>query len=333
MQLESVRQIKAEVSDEIVRAAAGNAPLSTLFASSEPPSLGLGLAAKPGGGFLLAVRTDSPVVAERMRLRAKGEAHVRFVQPRAIPPVWEPPAASAMAGAAPHSPAWLQSRRRPLEAGLQVGIRGVGFVGTLGAIVRDALGVYGLSNSHVVADGGSTPLGTLIGQPFGSLPEEWIGALARFGPYSRQTPNIVDWGLVRLAKIEVAGAYNGALGDNVRGARETSPGDLGARVMKVGRTNGVQHGVISAVEIDGLTVDFGNHGLLRWNDQLEVTSLDGSPEPFSRAGDSGSAILDTAGRMVALLFAGGRDSTGRDRTFANRANSVLDAAGVELVVA
>ncbi len=78
--------------------------------------------------------------------------------------------------------------------------------------------------------------------------------------------------------------------------------------------------------IDGLPVGY-DRGVLRFSDQVEIT---GPGEDFSAPGDSGSLIVTGEGQAVALLFAGGRDSTGADRTYGNYITNCLQALGVTL---
>lgn len=333
MRLDSVRSLKAEISAEVV-ASAETPEMATLFASSPPPmpaGVALGVAAGDHpGDFKLAIRTEMPELAAKYAERAGGEVDVKIVRVSAIPPVWTPPDADSFADDPLHSPGWLQKRQRPLQAGLQINIAGANFVGTLGGVVKDRDGVlYALTNSHVAADMGRTPLGTLIGQPFGS-PGNYIGSLAKFIPFSLSTPNKVDCALVRLAATEVAGTTNGAIGGNVRGARHTSADDLHIEAFKIGRTTGRRGGRLVATDIDGLSVNMGDLGIVRFDDQLEFSG--GDVTDFSAAGDSGSWILDGAGLFISLLFAGGT-SNGVDVTFGNRADNVLDALGVETVAA
>jgi hypothetical protein len=57
----------------------------------------------------------------------------------------------------------------------------------------------------------------------------------------------------------------------------------------------------------------------------------GAASDFSAAGDSGSGIVErVTGDALGLLYAGGRDSSGEDRTYANRLTTVLSLLGVTL---
>ncbi len=317
MNLDSVRSFKQAVSEEVVQAqvAMSGEPAAarSFFAATEPPmpeGMGLGVASDGTGGYRLAIRTNDPAAGAAMAARVNGEADLRILTVRARPTALE-----------------LQKRVRPLEPGAQVNIKGANFVGTLGAFVSDARGTYALSNSHVFADMGRTPVGTPIGQPFGD-PADLVGVLDRFIPYSMVSPNLVDCALMRLDKTTALTRWNAALGDNIKGARILQPSDLGTTVTKIGRTTGVRTGNIVAVEVDGLPVDMGGQ-IVRFSDQVEISG--GPTTDFSAAGDSGSLILDKDGWAVALLFAGGSDGT-QDLTFGNYLTNVLAALGVELAI-
>ncbi len=314
MKLDSVRAFKALVSDEAAQEAHATAQGANLFASSDdlpspmPEGLALGVAKRSDGEHVVAIRTSDPILAAVMADRAHGEADVRILTVRA-------------------RASRLQGRVRPLEPGAQVNISGANFVGTLGAIVRDAAGnLYALSNSHVLADVGRTPVGTAIGQPFGD-DADLIGVLTRSVPLSKATANLVDCAIARLNGTTVLPRFNAGLLGDIQGVRPAGPEDLGVEVVKIGRTTDVRRGKVTAVEIDGLGVDYGDAGVLRFNDQIEVSG--GAATDFSAGGDSGSLIVRADGFAIALLFAGGFDGT-EDRTFGNRIENVLAALGVEL---
>jgi hypothetical protein len=105
----------------------------------------------------------------------------------------------------------------------------------------------------------------------------------------------------------------------------------GVAVAKVGRTTGHTTGAVTAVELDGVTVDYGRGDLFTFDDCLEI---EGDSGAFSQGGDSGSLVYlrDTA-EVVGLLFAGsstgGADGAGL--TFCNPAALALRTAGVTLL--
>ena len=316
MKLDSVRALKAELSAEVI-AAAGDTPEAYSFYAATPAPMPQGVAlgvaqsvtATANDEYVLAIRTSDPAAADAIKARAAGEANVRLLTVTKRT-----------------TPGYFQGTRRPLEPGLQVGMASKNFVGTLGCFVRDADGtLYALSNSHVLADEGRASPGHVFGQPFGTSP---VGVLARFIPFSTVAPNLVDCALGRLDKTQALVGFDAALGTiPLYGTKRVTADLLGADVWKVGRTTGARKGKVTTVEIDGLPVGYDS-GVLHFNDQLEVSG--GPATDFSAAGDSGSLIVLPTGYAIALLFAGGRDSTGEDFTYGNYLSNVLNALGVSL---
>ncbi|HUF10353.1 MAG TPA: hypothetical protein VMO47_13620 [Rhodothermales bacterium] len=264
-------------------------------------------------------------VAEHLVVAAHGEADVRIV------PVVRKRAPT---------PAWFRRRRRPLEAGVSVGHFRI-TAGTLGFVVEDQHSFYMLSNNHVLADVNSGEPGDPCLQP-GPLdlrarrkpePKTVIGVLDRFVPISFQRANVVDCAVAEiLPDIEFFPGWTEALPGIVKGVKEVTFDDLRRPVSKAGRTTGVRHGVISQVNVDRLRVDMGDETprIALFSDQVEI---EGTDQPFSDGGDSGSLIVDTAGYARALLFAGGPEAhTGRDLTYANQLHIVLQKLGVQLVL-
>jgi len=109
-----------------------------------------------------------------------------------------------------------------------------------------------------------------------------------------------------------------------------APLDIGDNVSKVGRTTGLTHGRVTAIELDNVVVgyDIGN---LRFDGQIEI---EGAGEgAFSQGGDSGSLIVNAERKAVALLFAGGDQggSNGRGLTYGNPIDKVFDSLEVDLL--
>ncbi|MBX3746924.1 MAG: hypothetical protein KF833_16560 [Verrucomicrobiae bacterium] len=130
--------------------------------------------------------------------------------------------------------------------------------------------------------------------------------------------------------IEVKPAHLKGLG------RLTGVGDVfldeGTVVAKVGRTTGLTRGRVTAFELDNIRVAFGI-GELRFDNQIEI---EGAEEgSFSEGGDSGSLIVGSDLRAVALLFAGSDQggANGQGLTYANPIHAVLQALKVELALA
>ena len=105
----------------------------------------------------------------------------------------------------------------------------------------------------------------------------------------------------------------------------------GVAVAKTGRTTGHTTGTVTAVELDGVTVDYGRGQLLSFDDCLEV---EGDGRSFSDGGDSGSLVYAVDGlSALGLLFAGSTTggSGGTGLTYCNGAALALRTVGVTLL--
>jgi len=209
--------------------------------------------------------------------------------------------------------------------------------GTLGGFVRDREGVYVLSNNHVLANSNKAKPDDPIMAPGrsdlkGQKPRV-IGHLVRWLELREHTPGALDAAIARLSRgIRYRPAF-------VPGVGRMNPTPIDDRfavhsVFKYGRTTKLTHGVVSAFEIDDIVVNYGTPQQPHWlqfNNQLEFVSSRAG-EAFSQGGDSGSVIYDNDSRRpYALLFAGGGDAGGRDRTLAHFLPDVLEALGVEML--
>lgn len=314
MRLSSVRAFKQEA--EAIASAFRVEAL--LGAAPEPVPVALGIAAGTGpDDYRVAVRVPpgSEAAAEEIRQRASGEADVRIIAVSTRPPV-DPQAGT---------PDWANGKRRPLEPGLAISPAGSGWVGTLFGFGRRANGsIVFLSNSHVLGAVDRVPRGTPVLQPLGGEP---IGVTAEDAPMTARG-NIADLQVGDLRRVDILPSHNLAVGP-VRSALPIHPSDLGREATKFGRTTGVRVGTCTAVEIDDLPVNYGAAGVKRFDDAVEFS---GHPADFSAGGDSGSMILwrDT-GDVPAILFAGGVDSSGSDRTYGCPAARSLALLGITLL--
>ena len=283
------------------------------------PTVAVGLAPASGGRVRVAVRLQDP--ADRALLPELGAAAGREIDVQVIGPV------RALSSPGPGS---LQRRVRPLRPGLSVAHPSV-TAGTLGGFVRTSAGIAVLSNNHVLAASDAATIGDPVLQPGpadGGTPDDRIGTLSAFVRLRADVPNAVDAALAVLDPgIGVApgnlpgGPLTGSVPDDL-------DIDLDEAVEKVGRTTGHTTGRISAVEVDGVAVQF-DRGVHRFDDQVEI---EGDVGAFSAGGDSGSVIWRSRDRApLALLFAGSTEGgrTGAGVTFANPLSTVLRALGAE----
>ncbi len=322
MDIASVRALKEEL---VTRALSRRLPVrralpqdaavaaSALPEFEPPPPLALGIA-REGGEHLLAVRVVGvtpglQAALDEIVAAARGEVAVKLVG-RVVK----------------QRPPWHRQPNRPLLLGGSLGHVSV-TAGTLGAVVvdeSDGARVL-LSNNHILADENRAGVGDRILQPArrdgGADPADAAGRLLRFVALHRRG-NRVDGAVARLGAGVRADATT-LTGLGALNGLRPSPLRVGDRVSKVGRTTGVTHGRVSAVELDDLRVEYDT-GVLIFDDQIEV-----EPEgerPFSLGGDSGSLIVDGDLRAAALLFAG----NDWDVTYANPISEVLTALNCRL---
>ena len=357
MRLESAQGLKLQLLSEIVeplamrsarvsavRARAAAAPLgvrsvvaeASLFSvgaraidtvSEVQRSLALGVAPH-ARGYRLAIRLqraalrDSAIV-EHLRKQAKGEVDIRMV--------------GRIDKRATAQAAWYLRNTRPLLIGASVGHVEV-TAGTLGAFVERGGAVCLLSNNHVLANEDlAAPRDWILQRAAldgGKEPRERVARLSGSVRLKRREANLVD---AAIAALEKGKAYDPRLLRSlVNGADRKLKGlgpeflDEGAVVYKVGRTTGPTKGRVTAFDLDNVVVNY-ELGNLRFDGQIEIEGA--GTRPFSDGGDSGSLIVDSGMKAVALLFAGS-DTGGRNGaglTFANPIHRVLNDLKAKLL--
>ena len=325
---DSARELKARLSQRLSETRPDGVVASSLGGSTGWSGVALGLTPVGPDQVHLAIRLIDPADAEVV-LAGLDDAARKEVDVRVIGPV-----RLLSSPADPSSPEELQRRSRPLRPGLSVSHRDV-TAGTLGGFVRrpGTEGLLVLSNSHVLADSGAAAIGDPVLQPGvadGGTASDRIGRLAGFVPFSDGTGDLVDAAVAALDPGVAAdpGAWpGGPLLAQVAAADDVDPDEL---VEKVGRTTGHTRGRVTAVEVDGVGVQYDD-GVHTFDDQVEIEGLTGG---FSAGGDSGSVIWRSRDRApLGLLFAGSTvgGSAGGGVTFANPLATVLDLLGVEWV--
>jgi hypothetical protein len=223
-----------------------------------------------------------------------------------------------------------------LRAGGSVGHYNI-TAGTLGGFVEDDDHYYMMSNNHVFANSNCCFQGDRILQPG---PDDIktrfkvVGHLHRWHPLSKESADGFDVAVARFSDEvttfepwEYAGI--GTIGRQPVGDRYAV-----TDVVKRGRTTGVTRGRVSAYELDGVQIDYGtltDPAVVSYDDQIEIVG-DPASKDFSAGGDSGSFIIDRdTMRVYALLYGGGSDDQGIDRTVAHFMPDVLTAMNVRLV--
>jgi hypothetical protein len=225
---------------------------------------------------------------------------------------------------------WHQQRQRPLLIGASVAHYQVtaGSIGGFPTHSESEKRVV-LSNNHVLANEGRGAIGDVIVQPGpydgGTVSRYRIGELLKFVPM-KTTGNIVDAAIASIddgVQFDVTQLRGLATLAGVR-TTDLRPGDS---VAKVGRTTGVTHGTVTAIELDSLVIDY-DVGQLSFDRQLEFEGSDDLA--FSQGGDSGSLIIDSENRASSLLFAGSEQGgqNGKGLTYGNPINDVIAALGL-----
>ena len=329
MELDSVRELKlqakAQILTPLIRAESQRLGVRAQGVGrvAEPETIALGIAKSGSQGFFLAVRIQHPALRkspaiESLRKLAKGEADIQYigaVRKRQVP--------------------WYQQRCRPLRIGCSIGHVQV-TAGTIGAFSRsrqDGSSLV-LSNNHVLANENTANIGDTILQPGrfdgGQDPADKIGTLLKFVPLDFQNPNYFDCATALIdgsiqfdaEDLDTAGKLSTATPIALQGQEQ---------LRKIGRTTGLTHGSVSAIEVDNVAVAY-DHGQAQFNQQIEIAGNGGLP--FSQGGDSGSLIFDQNLAPAALLFAasdrGGPNGLGV--TYANPLQGVLDALAVDLLI-
>jgi hypothetical protein len=170
---------------------------------------------------------------------------------------------------------------------------------------RDSDPRFVLSNNHVLADENRLAVGAVIVQPAtldGGSKADRVGTLADFVPI--KFDNARNWMDAAVARFNPGvGVSDSILGIGpLTGAGDPS---LNLLVRKAGRTTGLTEGVVRIVRFDVFDVQY-DQGMVRVDDVMVIENTAG---PFSRPGDSGSAIVDMQGRLIGLLFAGSDEVT------------------------
>jgi hypothetical protein len=307
---DTARELKARILEQLPSATAAATDVGT---DAPWPWVAVGLTPAPAGGARVAVRLQRD--GDRALLPDLGPAATAELDVRVIGRV------RAFSSPAPDE---LQQRVRPLRPGLSIAHPSV-TAGTLGGFVRTAAGLSILSNNHVLAASDAASLGDAALQPGpydGGRPEDRVATLAAFQRFRDGQPNLVDAAVATLdagVDADPGDVPGGALTGPVPGAADVDPDEP---VEKVGRTTGHTRGVVTAVEVDAVAVQYDDV-VHRFDDQIEIQGTAGA---FSAGGDSGSVIWRSRDRgPLALLFAGSTEggAQGGGVTFANPLATVL----------
>jgi hypothetical protein len=193
--------------------------------------------------------------------------------------------------------------------------------GTLGCVVVKGGADHFLSNNHVFARENLASNGERIDAPgrYDGHPRcaqtPHIGTLAGFKSINFGGNNTVD---CAIAKPISGLSYSAVEAGGYTPASTSRSPSVGLAVKKTGRTSGLTHGNILAVNV---TIQVGyQRGVATFSGQIQT------PGNFIRSGDSGSLMVTESGNNpVGLCFAGSSQAS-----FANPIGPVLQALGVSL---
>jgi len=332
MDIQSVPALKQEIAVEVVPPAvaaiqrAGGFALTTFALNKVTKAellVALGVApGKSRDDVRLAVRLQrhslehSKTFVENISKRAKGEVEVRFV-----------------GRITKHALPWYRERVRPLRPGASVGhylitARTIGAIATEKKSKRPVI----LSNDHVLANENNAKAGDPILQAGsydgGKRPKDVIAKLTNWVKLVLNRPSLLN---AAIAAVEKSVAIEPSDYKGIGTLKGVHHDTLIPRlaVAKIGRTTGLTHGRISAIEVDDVVVGY-DIGQISFDNQVEIESTEGGS--FSAGGDSGSLILDEQNRACALLFAGSEcgGPNGRGLTYANPIEVVLQRLAIEL---
>lgn len=329
MKLTSCRDLKQEVLQRAYSIAAGSTHERTyrmdkatgrrkrvVRAIEDTPIAAVGVAPGNGKEYKLAVRVYRGAERLQHTLLAGLEGHLNEVD---------------LAVGVRYSP------RLTLAAGGSIGHYKI-TAGTLGGFVEDDENYYMMSNNHVFANSNQSFGGDPILQPGpvdgGSRIPTVVGFLHEWFPLSKIARDGMDVAIAKFSdSVEFFNPWDYTGVGKIK--RTTVSNRMSVtRVIKRGRTTEVTRGTVSAFELDGIQIDYGTRGdpaIVTFDDQIELI---GSPasRAFSAGGDSGSFIMDRDTMQVyALLYGGGPDASGIDRTLAHFMPDVFKAMKVRLV--
>ena len=329
MKLSSCRELKLEVQDKAYRLAAASISerrynvrkirgkhKRVVCATEETPVAAIGVAPGKGREYMLAVRIFRGAERYRSDLLRGLDKHMKEID---------------LVTGVRYRP------RLTMQAGGSIGHYKI-TAGTLGGFVEDEDNYYMMSNNHVFANSNQCFGGDPILQPgpldAGNRNPTVVGHLHKWFPLSKIERNGVDVAIATFSsKVDDFYPWDYTGIGRIKKSHATNRFAV-TKVVKRGRTTGVRRGTVSAFELDGIQIDYGTRAdpaIVTYDDQIEIIGSPPSRE-FSAGGDSGSFVIDSDSMQVyALLYGGGPDADGIDRTLAQFIPDVFDAMKVRLV--
>jgi hypothetical protein len=169
-------------------------------------------------------------------------------------------------------------------------------------------------------------------------PQYQVGNVADFVVLSRSKSNSVAAAIIEIdssLRVDVLGnvvfgQVGATSGRKIRGVSSDPLSWIGTRVVKIGRMTGKTQGIVSAVEIDSLSVQIGRSTYL-FDGVIEIASED-PKKPFAIPGDSGSVVfLDHSDLAIGMVL-GFTETTDGPRVYATRLDHGLATLEAELLL-
>jgi hypothetical protein len=332
MKIESVRSLKREIREGMLTALAReDLPRRRLGVRAIPvtgpilpKTLALGVAGHPTtrSEYRLAVRVQHPMLWDGPEVHsicklAANEVDLRFI-----------------GSVRPLQGSIYQEACRPLIIGCSIGeVRTT--AGTLGAFVQDRNtgAVQVLSNNHVLADENRAKHGDPILQPgrfdHGRPPADSIAYLNRFVPLVWGQPNVVDCAIATMgsnAEFDPGSLHQRTKLAGGRSSPITGP----ETVHKIGRTTSYTTGMVTALEVDNVTVSY-DQGTALFDSQIEIQGA--GKGPFAAGGDSGSLVFDENNLAIGIIFGGTQQGADNAMgfTYVNQLDAVLNSLNADLL--
>ena len=200
--------------------------------------------------------------------------------------------------------------------------------GTIGCVVEKNGMKYFLSNNHVFARKNRASIGEGIVQPglidtdpvCSQNPGDVVANLTDFQVIKWQPLRNTNYIDAAIAKVKPGVDVSCAMVSGYTPSSSPVTATLGMKVKKTGRTTGLTHGTVTAVNVTVVVNYTPDGGYARFDDQVEFSNM-------SAGGDSGSLIVtdDSNNNPVALLYAGSTETT-----IGNPIQMVLDHFGVTI---
>jgi len=174
--------------------------------------------------------------------------------------------------------------------------------GTIGCVVLKSGTSYFLSCNHVFARENAASIGERIDAPgrYDAHPKcaqtPICGTLAAFKAISFSSNNTID---AAIAAVDPSRAFTCAEEGGYTPSPTVVSPSVGLAVKKDGRTSGVTHATIQAINVT-IQVQYSSGAIATFVSQIMT------PGNFIRSGDSGSLMVtETGNNPVGLCFAGG----------------------------